>query len=77
MPLSSIELKFESESKIIPLKEKVEKKFFSSLRLNGFAPSDLRVKSVKMNSAADKAGIKGNDVVFKSRRKTCFQLLTN
>ena len=72
MPLSSIELKFESESKNISLEGETREEIFSSLRLNGFAPSDLRVKSVKMNSAADKAGLKGNDVVLSLDGKPVF-----
>ena len=38
--------------------------FFRQLFKLGFYPVDLRVKSINMNSPADKAGIKAGDVVF-------------
>ena len=64
MQVRSMSLKNEVETKSISVLGENRKEVFESLRQNGYAPSDLRVKSVKMNSAADKAGLKGNDVVL-------------
>ena len=43
---------------------KVERAFFLKLSEAGFFPVDLRVKSINMDSPADKAGIKAGDVVI-------------
>jgi len=48
-------LKFQSSSRV---------DFFKNLKSHGYAPLDIRVKSVNMDSAADKSGIRGGDVVL-------------
>jgi len=38
--------------------------FFSKLAAQGYLPMDLEIKSVKMNSPADKAGLKAGDILY-------------
>lgn len=51
-------------SEPIILKTGSHNEFIEDLNQKGFYPSDLVVRSVKMNSPADKSGIKANDIIY-------------
>jgi regulator of sigma E protease len=71
--LSKDEIKFDlSKEKEIAVDYSTSTGFVEELEKNGFHTLDLIVKNVNMNSPADKAGIKGNDLFVSLEGKKVF-----
>jgi regulator of sigma E protease len=56
--------------KEIPISYNSREEFFTELSKLGLLPQDLVIKSVKMNSPADKVGLKAGDILFSFGPKT-------
>lgn len=59
----SFKIDYSNETKIALSSETGIKGFFETLNVNGFAPVDLMVREINIESAADKAGIRKGDVI--------------
>jgi len=62
----------EKFAKELSISYKSRDEFFNKLSKVGFLPLDLEIKSVKMNSPADKVGLKAGDVLYSFGGRTIF-----
>ena len=73
--LEIIELDKEDNKITLDMNSSGRLSFFNRLYEQGFLPVDQRVKSINMNSPADKAQIKAGDVIVAVEGKTIFSFM--
>lgn len=61
--------------KEIPISYKSREEFFTGLSKLGYLPLDLVIKSVKMNSPADKVGLKAGDILISFGARALFSFI--